>query len=499
VTLHCKPVESCASRKVFETCHSERSEESQYFVLAYKHRDSSLAALAQNDSFRWLLPGLLAFCEALLLTMSVPATGRAQTVPANTPPAGIGKIQHVIWIIQENRSFDNYFGTFPGADGIPPRTCLPVMPGSTDCVKPFHMPTDLPICDLGHEWWVAHAAYDYGRMDGFVWAEGTTYTMGYYDQRDIPNYWSYGRHFALCDRFFSSFLGPSLQNHLYTVAAQGGGITAPMPHTLKQVEDALDDPDGFSFASMVKLFDKTGLDWKYYDETKPLPPGVSRDAGINDQFYPDPKRFWIWNPLPGFKAIRDNPPDMARLVDLKQYFEDLRHGTLPQVCWIVPDTEDSEHPPEPIAQGMWYVTELVNALMQSPYWRNSVIFLTWDDYGGFYDHVPPPFVDAYGYGPRVPMIVISPYAKPAYVSHDAFDFTSVLKFIEERWGLDHLTARDHYALDMRDCFNFMQPPNAPVVIPIPASVPHRNVWGCGYRPSVPLPTGGFRPHHIPSQ
>lgn len=440
------------------------------------------------------LPVLAGAAELLaFILISIEAVA-AQAVPTNTPPPGMQKINHLIWIIQENRSFDNYFGTFPGADGIPPSTCLPVLPGSSQCVKPFHMPPGVPICDLGHEWEVAHAAYDNGKMDGFVWAEGTPYTMGYYDQRDIPNYWAYARHYTLCDRYFSSFLGPSLQNHLYTVAAQDGGITAPMPHNLKQVEDALDDPDGFSFASIVTLFNKTKLDWKYYNETKPLPPGVSRDAGINDQFYPDPKRFWIWNPLPGFKAVRDNPANMSRLVDLKEYFQDLKRGTLPQVAWIVPDTEDSEHPPEPIAQGMWYVTRLVNALMQSPYWKDSVIILTWDDYGGFYDHVPPPEVDAYGYGPRVPTIVISPYAKPGYISHEVYDFTSVLKLIEERWGLGRLTARDDRALDMLDTFDFSQAPNMPQVIPIPAKVPSRNVWGCGYPPSVSLPHPGFRPH-----
>jgi len=451
--------------------------------------------LNKRVSVRALLNGL----GWLAIIFGFAIAGTAQTVPATPLPAGFRKIKHLIWIIQENHSFDNYFGTFPGADGIPPGTCLPVLPGSKGCVKPFHYSSvNLPICDIPHTWEAAHAAYDNGKMDGFVWAEGTPYTMGYYDQRDIPNYWAYARNYTLCDRYFSSFMGPSLQNHLYTVAAQDGGLTH-MPHTLKEVESDLDDPDGFSFASIIKLFNKTNLDWKYYNETKPLPPGVSRDAGINDQFYPDPKRYWIWNPLPGFKAVRDNPADMARLVDLKEYFTDLKRGTLPQVAWIVPDTEDSEHPPEPIAQGMWYVTLLINALMESAYWKDSVIVLTWDDYGGFYDNVEPPDVDAYGYGPRVPTIVISPYAKPGFISHEVYDFTSVLKFIEERWGMTHLTARDHYALDLRDCFDFNQTPNSPLVIPIPAHVARRNVWGCGYHPSVPLPHPGFRPRYIPSQ
>ncbi|MCL5006269.1 MAG: hypothetical protein M1404_07010 [Acidobacteria bacterium] len=152
-----------------------------------------------------------------------------------------------------------------------------------------------------------------------------------------------------------------------------------------------------------------------------------------------------------------------------------------------------------VAQGMWYVTRLINALMESPYWKDSVIILTWDDYGGFYDHVEPPDVDAYDHGPRVPTIVISPYAKPGFISHEVYDFTSVLKFIEERWGMTYLKARDHYALDLRDCFDFNQKPNLPLVIPVPPHVTERNVWGCGYHPSVALPHTGFRPHYTPSQ
>ncbi len=393
-------------------------------------------------------------------------------------PAGIRKIKHVIWIIQENRSFDNYFGTFPGADGIPPKTCLPNLPGNKACVTPFHMPKGQPSCDLNHSWQTAHAAYDNGNMDGFVWAEGTPFTMAYYDQRDIPNYWSYAKHFTLCDHYFSSLNGPSLPNHVYTVAAQSGGLITNVASNLAALEKTLDDPDGFSFKSMVDLFSKTKLSWKYYVETRKLPPHLKLRSY---QRYPDPKHFSLWNPLPGFKAIRDNPSSMEHMVDLKEYFQDLQKGTLPAVSWIVPDTQDSEHPIQPPAQGMWYVTTLVNALMRSPYWKDSAVFLTWDDYGGFYDHVPPPQVDAYGYGPRVPMIVISPYAKPGYISHTTFDFTSTLKFMEIRWRLGHLTASDDRAKGMLDCFNFNQTPNPVLTIPIPKGhVSHFVVSGCHY-------------------
>jgi phospholipase C len=413
--------------------------------------------------------------------------------PANRKPDDIGKINHVIWIIQENHSFDNYFGTFPGADGFPPNTCLPKLSGDTECVASFHMPKDAPPCDLPHTWQVAHAAYDNSKMDGFVWAEGSAYTMGYYDDRDIPNYWAYAHHFTLCDKFFSSLNGGSLPNHMYTVAAQSGGLIDNI-NTVKELEEVTGDPDGFSFASMVDLFEKATVSWKYYVEAEPPPP----DHKIGDDgwlllWYPDPKKFSYWNPMPGFRAIRENPDRMEHLVDLKEYFRDLKEGTLPDVSWIIPSFNDSEHPPAPmvpVAQGMWYVTSLLNALMESPYWKDTVVFLTWDDYGGFYDHVPLPIVDAYGYGPRVPTLVISPYAKPGYISHNVYDFTSMLKFIEQRWGLSHLTARDGRADDMRDVFNFGPKPNPPLVIPIPPNLPEvrgiTNGQNCEYVPFGPV-------------
>jgi len=320
-------------------------------------------------------------------------------------------------------------------------------------------------------------------MDGFVWAEGSPYTMGYLDERDIPNYWAYARRYTLNDRFFSSLSGPSLPNHVYTVAAQSGGLVENVM-SVERLKEVMDDPDGFSFASMVDLFSKANVSWKYYVET--IPQSVPHPGG--PLWDPDPKKFSLWNPLPGFAKIRNDPSLMAHLVSQDEYIRDLREGTLPNIAWLIPSFEDSEHPPSPVAQGMWYATRLVNALMQSRYWNDSVIFLTWDDYGGFYDHVPPPQLDAFGYGPRVPLLVVSPYAKPNYVSHQTADFTSMLKFIEERFGLGHLTARDHYACDLGDAFDFAQAPNPPFVIPLPPKLEWRSLPYPGeYTPFVPIP------------
>ncbi len=354
--------------------------------------------------------------------------------PAPAPPKA-APINHIIYVIQENHAFDNYFGTFPGANGIPAGTKLPETPGGPPMVAPFHL-TNLNH-DLPHAFDVAHRAYNGGKMDGFVYAEKSKDTMGYYDGTDLPNYWAYAREFTLMDGFFSSLMGPSLPNHLYTVAAQSGGVE----NNLKAAPES-----GFNFPTMADLLSKSNISWRYYDGKK------------------DPLKFSLWNPLPGFREFQQDRSLAHNLVPSSQFYADLMNGMLPRVSWVVPNGVESEHPTQNVQLGMWYVTSLVNAVMKSPYWKDTVIFLTWDDYGGFYDHVAPPQLDKYGYGPRVPTIVISPYAKKGFVDHTTYDFTSVLKFIEERFGLPALTERDRTANDMMAAFDFSQTPLAPKVI-----------------------------------
>jgi len=348
-------------------------------------------------------------------------------------------VNHIIFLIQENHSFDSYFGRYPGADGIPAGTLLPAEPGGQagrgETVAPFHL-TALDH-DLPHDWNTAHLAWDCGRMDGFVWAEGSRDTMGYYDQNDLPNYYALAGRFALYDRFFSSLMGPSLPNHLYTVAAQSGGLTHNLVHPPE---------GGFDFDTMAEVLQDSGITWKYYDGRA------------------HPRSFGLWNPLPGFTSFEKDPRLPEHLFNVSQYFEDLHEGTLPQVSWIVPNAVESEHPPADPRLGMWYATALINALEKSPYWSDSVIVLVWDDYGGFYDHVAPSQVDTYGYGPRVPALVISPFAAAGEVVHRRYDLTSVLKFIEDRFGLEPLTARDASAADIGHSLRYDRPPVPPLII-----------------------------------
>lgn len=379
------------------------------------------------------------FQNGLFVAKKIRVTGGTAWPPAVNDARHTKRIDHIIFLIQENHSFDNYFGTFSGANGLSQGIKIPLAPGLPGKVSPFHFTFALSH-DLNHSWETAHQAYNNGKMDGFIAAERSLDCMGYYDGTDIPNYWAYAKRFTLCDNFYSSLMGPSLPNHLYTVAAQSGGET----------RNRIKPPaGGYDFETLAQLLENSKVSWKYYDGRR------------------DPHVFWLWNPLPGFTSFRKNRRLMDHLVANTEYFQDLRSGKLPLVSWIVPNVMESEHPPLNIQLGMWYTTSVINALMKSSYWQNTLLVLVWDDYGGFYDHVPPPDVDRYGYGFRVPAIVMSPYAKQGVVDHTVFDFTSVLRTIEKRFHLRPLTTRDAKANDLYDCLDFRQQPAAPFLIEKP--------------------------------
>jgi phospholipase C len=379
------------------------------------------------------------FKQGLIHGQQIEVTGGEAWPPPRPLHPGTRPIEHILFVIQENHTFDNYFGTYAKADGFPPGLKVPVLPGGALTRPPFHFASPLTH-DLRHDWETAHVAMNGGKMDGFVSAEGSVDTLGYYDRSDLPNYWAYAANFTLCDRFFSSLAGPSLPNHLYTVAAQSGGVITNMS---KPPEG------GFDFPTLAELLGNSDVTWRYYEGTKA------------------PKAFGLWNPLPAFRTFMNDASLRARLVPNLEYFRDLRNGTLPAVAWIIPNMPESEHPPHDPQVGMWYVTDLVNALMKSPYWPRTVLVLTWDDYGGFYDHVPPPRLDHYGYGPRVPTIVISPYVRRGHIDHTQYDFTSVLRMIEDQFGLPPLASRDRHANSLLRALDLTQRPHPPLLISAP--------------------------------
>jgi len=345
-------------------------------------------------------------------------------------------IKHVIIMMEENHSFDNYFGTYPGANGINLNIGLPKSRASNELVRPFHINGTLVPHDLCHDWECEHEAYDNGKMDGFVYAMGSNLTMGYFDNHQIPYYWDYASRFVLFDNFYSSIMASSVPNHLYLVAGQSGGV---VKRTLQA---------SFTFPTIVDELDQNHVSWKYYTG------GHSYLSG--------------WNPLPGFASFQKNQSRMNNLAEPSQFYQDIASNTLPEVVWIMPTSDqESEHPPYDVSLGERNVVSMINAVSTSKHWNSTAIFLTWDESGGWYDHVPPPQVDRYGYGFRVPCLLISPFAKQGYVDHTQADFASLLKFMETAFSLPPLTDRDRSANNLLEAFNFSQTPIVPLILPGP--------------------------------
>jgi phospholipase C len=368
---------------------------------------------------------------------------------------GLEKIKHIVIIMQENRSFDHYFGTYPGADGIPmddagvPLACLPQLDGGP-CVRPFHDPDDV---NGGGPHGEANAIDDIdgGAMDGFLisaekgqkgclnpndpaCSNGASIdSVGWHDDREIPNYWAYARTFVLQDHMYESNASWSQPAHLYLVSewsafCSQGGDPESCVNALQTPSPAGVGP--YAWTDLTFLLSRAGVSWKYY-----LAEGTEPDCEDDGQETCEPVPQLatvpsIWNPLPNFDTVKEDG-QLGNIVPLDQFYLDVKNGTLPAVTWVIPDGVVSEHPPARVSVGQAYVTALINTLMQSSAWPDMVIFLVWDDWGGFYDHVPPPVVDANGYGLRVPAMVISPYARAGYIDHQTLSFDAYVKFIED--------------------------------------------------------------------
>jgi phospholipase C len=533
---------------------------------------------------RGLVGAAAAGIGALLLGSLSLATDhtRADATPIIVRPGsaatGIHKIKHVIVIMQENRSFDSYFGTYPGADGIPARgghftVCVPD-PRLGRCVPPFHDPA---LINGGGPHGDGSAAADVagGRMDGFVaqsealpgrgcggiafvcntWAPEDV--MGYHDAREIPNYWAYARHFTLNDHMFESNASWSLPSHLYMVSEWSarcsikgdpaschndnelGGfftsqIAGPQRADLRhyrfprqcldarlpgeppsrqrrtavrqtpaislychnqrarivaRITKETSSTYNYAWTDITYLLHRHHVSWGYF-----VTPGGEPDcAGGNANCSPapiSPGTPNIWNPLPSFTDVRRDH-QLSDIQSTSRFLADARRGTLPAVSWVTPDQAHSDHPPASIRAGQAYVTNLINTVMKGPDWRSTAIFVLWDDWGGFYDHVVPPRVDANGLGLRVPSLVISPYSRPGFIDHQVLSFDSINRFIEDDFlrgeRLNPRTdGRPDHRLDVRESlpgigslnadFNFRQAPIPPLILPLrpppgPASKP----------------------------
>jgi phospholipase C len=407
---------------------------------------------------------------AFLLATTTLVACTAITPNSNTNPGGssstasqlqnsdIHKIKHIVVIMQENRSFDSYFGTFPGADGIPMQNGVPTVcvndPLTGQCVKPYYNSQDL---NHGGPHGAANAIadIDQGKMDGFIAqaergkgscvnpddpacsGNGQTDVMGYHDYHEIPNYWAYAKNFVLQDHMFEPDASWSLPAHLFLVSAWSARCTIKGdpsscvnniqgPVTLQRADNYRAD---FAWTDLTYLLHKANVSWAYY-VAPGTQPDCADDAASCAPVKQAAKTPGIWNPLPEFDTVQQDG-QLSNIQSVNNFYTAARNGTLPAVSWVTPNAKESEHPPALISVGQTYVTGLINAIMQGPDWDSTAIFLAWDDWGGFYDHVVPPVVDENGYGLRVPSLVISPYAKQGYIDHQTLSFDAYLKFIED--------------------------------------------------------------------
>jgi phospholipase C len=421
-----------------------------------------------------------------------------------TRASDVHEIKHVVIIMQENRSFDSYFGTFPGADGIPmqdgvPSVCVP-NPITNTCDKPYHDTRDL---NLGgpHGALASVVDVDGGKMDGFIRqllsfcrnnpkdfeCAAPTDVMGYHDQNEIPNYWSYAKNFVLQDHMFEPVASWSLPSHLYLVSAWSAKCSNLQDPMSCKSELGAPDPDevssttpDYAWTDLTYLLSKAHVSWAYYVDGGAAQDRDDCDDGdcaFANNPYGVPE---IWNPLPDFQTVHQDS-QLKNVQNLSDFFSAINDGSLPAVSWIAPNPRDSEHPPALVSRGQAYVTTLVNAMMESPEWSTTAIFLSWDDWGGFYDHLVPPVADENGYGIRVPGIVISPYAKQGYIDHQDLSFDAYLKFIEDIFlNGQRIDPQNDGRPDsrpdvrenspilgnlMRD-FDFSQPPRPPLMLPL---------------------------------
>jgi phospholipase C len=394
----------------------------------------------------------------LLAPQLMPAVAEAARPAACT--TGCSPIKHIVILVKENHSFDNLFGQFPGADG----TTIAregkrrvTMIDTTDKVRQ----------DIANGYLPTLKAINHGRMNQFY--KNTGVATGSIDMADsqyteaqVPSYYTYARDFALADHFFSTVASQSLPNHLALIAGQSFHvINNPFgaSHKLSWGCDA---------QRTVKI---QILHDKRYKTQRPCLNGQTiadeaNAAGISWRYYANPmgQTGYVWSSFDAIRHIRYSSQWATNVVPPTQFDADVIAGTLPAISWLIPPFEMSEHPPTSECQGENWTVDRINAIMASPLWSSTIIFLTWDDFGGFYDHVAPPHNNPFMLGPRVPMLVISPYSRTPLIYHGTMDFRSVLEFVEDTFNLPHLAPYYRRAASIAPMLNFAQTPLAPVVL-----------------------------------
>ncbi len=460
----------------------------------------------------------------------------APALAAAAEPEGIHKIQHVVMIMQENRSFDSYFGTYPGVNGIPGGVCLPD-PQFGGCRAPFYNASEKNYGGP-HGSEAAETDVDGGAMDGFIKSAETRKkceasepfcspcseseleknarcddVMGYHDARQIPNYWKYAEKYVLQDNMFASVASWSLPEHLYLVSGWSAICPHNDPNGLHCVNNVNPESPAhstygpvipgkttYSWTDLPYLLDHHGVSWRYF-----LLEGDEPDCQLDEStscstVKQNAATPGIWNPLPDFTDVKEDET-VGNIQSLSNFYTDVHSEEscgLPNVSWVVPNLKVSEHPRSLLTNGQAYVTTLVNSIMRSPCWGSTAIFLSWDDWGGFYDNAAPPKVDGDGYGLRVPGIVISPYAKRGFIDKQQLSHDAYLKFIEDDFlGGQRLNPATDGRPDARpdtreevvglgslsEDFDFTQPPQPPLLLsPHPTAGPPSKTPGTAQQP-----------------
>ena len=367
-------------------------------------------------------------------------------------------IKHIIIIVKENHSFDNIFGRLPGVDGT-----TTAMVGKKKVklgVTPDRLKTDIL-----HSGSNALKAVNGGKMNGFskqggAVQNGKDVADSQYTQAQIPNYFRYATTYAIADHFFSTILGASFPNHLVLVSGQSA-------NTVDNVDRKGKKPDAwgcdsnkaarvttysngklgstfpcFGITSLADEANAAHQSWKYYDA-------------------PLGKPSFIWSSFDAIKKVRYSSQWKTNVVDPKYFASDIKTGKLPAISWLIPSLKTSEHPNNSECIGENWTVQQINTVMKSAYWKDTAIVLTWDDYGGFYDHVPPPRKTPYELGPRVPLIVISPYSRSHFVSKQTYDFRSVMKFVEQTFQLPAKMKYDRSVASIADMLDTAQKPLSP--------------------------------------
>jgi len=393
----------------------------------------------------------LSGCNASIVLTPSPAVPKSTVSPIAGSP-----IQHIVIIMQENRSFDNLFNGFPGAD-----TVRSGMNGSQSIALTPVSLGDSRDLDHSHlRWWQDR---DNGAMDGFAQSgvSPSTLPYSYVPESDVEAYWTIAKQYVIGDRMFQSNTGPSFVAHQYMIAGQSANVAENPTGSVwgcdaaQGTTAALLGPDGtelpgvypcFDYLTAADLLDDKGVTWRYY-----APP-----SGDN---------FFVLSAYQAIRHIRfGNDWNDNVISPQNRILVDIQHGELAQVTWIVPDWAHSDHPGSG-SEGPDWVASIINAIGNSPYWDSTAIFISWDDWGGWYDHVDPPKVDAMGPGFRVPLLIVSPFARHGYITHIDHEASGFIAFIEHNFDLGTLGARDAGTDAFADCFDYTQTPQPFSLIP----------------------------------